>query len=87
MKHLILTRLAIGTPKEDWLRYRIKLFEEYCAPSLANQTCQDFTWLLAVRDNTPDWFIKKVRKISPSARFIFIESKSMKIKWAENSII
>ncbi|MEP6950691.1 MAG: GlcNAc-transferase family protein [Ginsengibacter sp.] len=84
MKHLILTRLALGTPKEDWLRHRIKLFEEFCAPSIANQTCQDFTWILAVRDNTPEWFIQRARKISPSARFIFIESKSLKIKWPDN---
>lgn len=84
MKHLILTRLAIGSPKEDWLKYRIRLFEKYCAPSLANQTCKDFTWLLAVRPDTPAWFIKRAMKVSPAARLVFIESKSMKVAWADN---
>jgi Putative rhamnosyl transferase len=34
----------VRTP--EWLEQRFRLFEGFCLPSLTNQTCLDFTWLL-----------------------------------------
>jgi hypothetical protein len=36
-----------------WLERRIGLFQKYCLPSVARQSCQAFRWLLLVDPNTP----------------------------------
>jgi hypothetical protein len=55
-KHYILTRFNIGLYSDNpykiadpaaWMRERIRLFNQYCLPSIKSQTCQDFTWILA----------------------------------------
>ncbi len=52
LEHYLLTkfnvrRVEVGTrPDRDWLDHRFELFERYCLPSVAGQTCQDFTWLI-----------------------------------------
>lgn len=40
----------------SWTRERVKIFREYCLPSLDNQTCKDFTWLIYFDIKTPDEF-------------------------------
>lgn len=37
----------------DFLNKRLDIFERYCMPSLKNQTCQDFQWLVMFDINTP----------------------------------
>jgi len=54
--HFIITQFNIRNfPLSDntdyqswqrWTRERIDLFREYCLPSILNQTCREFTWLL-----------------------------------------
>jgi hypothetical protein len=56
--HFILTNFNIqipgvtadrrGTPvlTRDWLEHRLDLFETFCLPSVAGQTCQNFEWLV-----------------------------------------
>lgn len=61
ISHLIFTRFniqyeagdAIGI-QPNWLDERLRLFEQYCLPSIQHQTCPDFTWLLLGDSNTPD---------------------------------
>jgi len=43
---------------EDWLKYRIDLFKNYCLKSIINQTNQYFTFLLQCRQETMP-FIQK----------------------------
>ncbi|MFI3320681.1 MAG: glycosyltransferase [Rikenellaceae bacterium] len=38
---------------ESWLSRRFELFETYTIPSIENQTCDDFTWLVLFDTNTP----------------------------------
>lgn len=71
-EHYIITRfnLPIFQPKvegkiltscsEDYLQYRFDLFERYCMPSIINQTCQNFKWLVLFDNKTPDVFKNKV---------------------------
>lgn len=41
---------------EKYLSYRFSLFERYCMPSVKNQTCQNFKWLILFDINTPESF-------------------------------
>lgn len=44
---------------DDWLtwtRNRMSLFRNYCMPSVLNQTCRDFRWLIFFDSSTPEEF-------------------------------
>jgi hypothetical protein len=40
----------------EWTRNRTDLFMKFCLPSVINQTCRDFTWLLFFDSETPAEF-------------------------------
>lgn len=70
-EHYIITRfnLPIFQPKvggrtftscsEEYLQYRFQLFERYCMPSVINQSCQNFKWLVLFDVNTPEPYKQK----------------------------
>lgn len=39
-----------------WTRNRVELFREFCLPSIKNQTCKVFTWLIYFDADTPQEF-------------------------------
>ena len=41
---------------DEYLSKRFPIFENYCFPSIKNQTCQNFKWLVLFDNNTPDRF-------------------------------
>ncbi len=47
----------------EWLEHRFSLFEKFCFPSITNQTCQNFKWIVLFSDITPDPFLEKIRFI------------------------
>lgn len=60
-RHIILTRFNLQYEADStlhiqpaWLDNRLTLFEQYCLPSVMQQTCKDFTWLLLADEHTPD---------------------------------
>ena len=67
LEHYLLTnfnvkRDDVGTrPDRDWLEDRFELFEHFCLPSVAGQTCKDFTWLIRWDDEgTPDEYRRRL---------------------------
>lgn len=70
IQHFILTRfnLLLWNKAKDgqkvrttqWLEHRFSLFEYYCLPSIKNQTCQDFEWIILFDSLTPDIFKQKI---------------------------
>jgi len=64
--HFIITQfnlrnfpLSDGAGYEKWIQWtrnRIDLFRKFCLPSMINQTCKDFTWLLFFDSETPPEF-------------------------------
>lgn len=40
----------------EWTRNRIRLFRNYCLPSVLNQSCRDFKWLIFFDSGTPEEF-------------------------------
>ncbi|HMO67998.1 MAG TPA: glycosyltransferase [Novosphingobium sp.] len=63
LHHTLISRFNLATPGREvgfrsrpgWLEERFALFERYCLPSVAAQTCQAFDWIVFFDDQTPDW--------------------------------
>ncbi len=72
MQFFFLTRFNILLWKNDkegasvrtsnWLDHRFSLFEKFCLPSIKNQTCQDFEWIVLFDSTTPERYLAKVEK-------------------------
>lgn len=68
--HFILTRFNLliwvkdktgkEFDREKWLQKRLELFETFCLPSLAAQTCKEFTWILLVDAETPQPYRNRI---------------------------
>lgn len=48
---------------KEYLQYRFELFEKYCMPSIMNQTCQNFKWLVLFDINTPEEFKQRINEL------------------------
>lgn len=72
IQHFILTRFNLLLWNKDkegnkvrtkgWLEHRFTLFEQYCLPSIKNQTCQNFDWIVLFDSTTPEEFRKKIEE-------------------------
>ena len=51
---------GISTRTEEWLDDRFRLFEKYCFPSVLNQSCKDFIWVVLYDDKTPTKYKEKI---------------------------
>lgn len=61
--HFILTRFNLGIYNEGnpyhiqdpeaWMNHRLNLFDRYTLPGIMEQSCQNFTWVLAFDQATP----------------------------------
>lgn len=88
IQHFILTRFNLLLWNKDkerkpvrtikWLEHRFELFENYCLPSVNNQTCKDFEWIVLFDSSTPERFknrITELQSICPQLIPVFVESK------------
>lgn len=86
LQHFILTRFNIFIWRQDkegqnvrtseWLEHRFSLFEKYCLPSIKNQTCQNFGWIVLFDSKTPDNFKVRIagyEKVCPQLISVFVE--------------
>lgn len=89
LQHFILTRFNIRLWNKDkegrkvrslkWLEHRFTLFEKYCLPSLMNQTCQCFEWIVLVDSMTPDNYKTKIacyQKDCPWMAVVYVEPEN-----------
>jgi hypothetical protein len=66
MKHFLITRYNLGAPDDvegllakrgidfdEWMTHRTDIFEQFVVPSVKNQTCQNFTWIIFLDSRTP----------------------------------
>lgn len=85
-QHFLLTRFNLLLWHKDkegnevrskaWLEHRFMLFERYCLPSIANQTCKTFEWIVLFDSKTPDIFKKKINELQvkcPQLTPVFVE--------------
>ena len=86
LQHFFLTRFNIllwqkdkeGSPvrTKKWLDHRFLLFEKYCLPSIKNQTCQDFEWIVLFDSTTPERYkakIEEYQKECPQLVPVYVE--------------
>ena len=86
LSHFILTRFNLLLWNKDkkgnkvrsksWLEHRFALFEQYCLPSIENQTCQNFEWIVLFDSTTPEPFKKKIedyKKECPQLIPVYVE--------------
>ena len=89
LQHFLLTRFNILLWRQDkegkkvrttkWLDHRFSLFERYCFPSIKNQTCQDFEWIVLLDSKTPDNFRERItcyQMECPQLIPVFVEPKN-----------
>lgn len=70
-EHYIITRFNLshfegvgqGRLDEEYLDYRFSLFESYCLPSVINQDCQDFKWIILFDAKTPDKYKQRISEL------------------------
>ncbi len=75
--HVLMTRFNLATPgreaairnKPDWLATRFRLFEEFCLPSVAEQTTKAFTWIIYFDKDTPQAFKDRVTDLQERVPF------------------
>ena len=74
-RHVLLTRFnarrpeSTARPDAAWLRDRWRLFETYCLPSIARQTCKDFSWLVFFDAATDSSWRDRIEATASSAGF------------------
>lgn len=89
LQHFILTRFNIllwdkakdgrKVRTTKWLEHRFSLFEKYCLPSIKNQSCRDFEWIVLFDSMTPDNFKERIacyQQDCPQLNPVFVEPEN-----------
>lgn len=83
MKHILLTKFAMrfaeDNPRrryerEGWVDYRLKLFKQYCAPSVQAQTNKDFDWWIVLDKTFPGLTKTHIKELEGYARILDIQA-------------
>ena len=87
--HFLLTRFNLLLWKKDkegapvrtaeWLEHRFALFESYCLPSVASQSCKYFQWIVLFDSKTPEVYrdrIEGYRVLCPQLVPVFVEQEN-----------
>lgn len=80
LEHLIITRFSVPTTlagkrrvvdaNDEYLRYRLGLFERFCLPSILAQTEKRFKWFVLFGADTPDWLRAELDEYESRKQFI-----------------
>lgn len=69
IKHIIITRFSVPNlwkakldNNDQYLRYRLTLFNQFCLPSIKAQSSHGFTWLVLFGKDTPKWLRDQISK-------------------------
>ena len=86
LQHFILTRFNIriwtqdknrkAVRTADWLKQRFEVFERFCLPSIAQQTCKDFEWIVLFDSETPLEYKERVtgfKEVCPQFTPVYVE--------------
>jgi hypothetical protein len=86
LHHVMITRFSVNTAlagrmrrkdaDEDYLRYRLRLFELFCLPSVRAQTNKKFTWFVLFGGETPEWMCARLSEWEHAGDFIPLYSHS-----------
>lgn len=70
--HLLVTRFNLPSrgpeslirAQDGWLQDRIELFERYTVPSVRSQTNRDFSWLVYLDPQSPQWLLDRLAPLA-----------------------
>ena len=88
-RHYLTTRFNAGiygptrlhTP-EQWMEHRWKLFTAITLPSIMEQTCRIFTWLILMDKKTPEFYLREMESFRyPNLKLIF--PTQVKVPWLQ----
>ena len=82
LQHLVITRLTIKLFYDEfspeWLEERLRLFRTYCVPSMADQTSEEYEWIILCDETTDPGFVKRVeesRSLVPQLRVLYTSER------------
>jgi len=80
--HIIITRFALGTrindSAKDYILNGIRVMKKYLLPSLENQSCKDFIWILMIGNKANRAFLRSLLKFNNSFQWYIIYIKDIK---------
>lgn len=65
MEFVVITRLGLGVRNPQFYEEHLRLASLTVAPSLHNQSDQNFTWIVAIDARAPAWVEDRVASIAP----------------------
>src|ERR1051326_2080248 len=73
--HVLMTRFNVSLPgrvlaDRAWLAHRFELFEQFCFPSVAAQSCQNFTWLVFFKSGLDEESQKRIESYRHYSSFV-----------------
>lgn len=54
------TKNGLDARSDLWLKKRFELFEQFCYPSIKQQTFKDFIWVCLFADDTPQEYLSRI---------------------------
>lgn len=66
MIHIVMTRFNVlvsdfaQTPDEEWLRDRLRWFEQFTVPSIMAQTVKPDSWIIFCDSESPEWLLNRL---------------------------
>lgn len=82
-QHKVLTRMNVRTAEfakfgpipPGWMESRLDLFERYCLPTMAAQTCQNFEWILICDSGTEPHVLERLRSYGTNISLLLVPPK------------
>jgi hypothetical protein len=84
MRHFVLTpfyvrRYFSGSPEprlapHEWLADRMKLFEDFCLPSVLSQSDRSFDWFIYIDESTPAHYVERLQSLTAAHPNIAIKT-------------
>lgn len=68
LKFWRIAKSGMDTRSQEWLQKRFELFEQYCLPSIASQTYENFSWFCLFSEDTPEKYLQRLvelKKLCP----------------------
>ncbi len=57
-------KIEVQLADPEWLEDRLQLFEDYCLPSVTNQSDQNFNWFIYLDDSTPARYFDRLASLT-----------------------
>ncbi|MGY6522406.1 MAG: glycosyltransferase [Mongoliitalea sp.] len=87
-KHVLITRFNIfyktkmaekGYDPEIWLNERFEIFQQFCFPSIINQSSKNFYWFIYLDSETPESIFTQLHKMTSPFKFIRLIEKKFSV--------